>query len=176
MSLQKNYLPFLIFCATLILVSACIDVDPNANPEGESILEEYKAEHVTEKLGYRDTFYVPVYSDIYIENKHELTQLTATLSIRSTSFMDTMYIFDILYYNTKGELVNSLLEDPLQLSPMQSFDYVVDRENDQGGVGANFIVIWGASRNLKPIMQTVMISTFGQHGLSFLADGKSIKQ
>jgi len=72
--------------------------------------------------------------------------------------------------------VKSLVSKTLILPPMQSIDYVIDRDDTSGGTGANFIVTWGAHRDTKPMFQAVMIGTTGQHGLSFVTNGISIKQ
>ena len=101
--------------------------------------------------------------------------LTATLSIRSTSLSDTTFIKTIDYYDTEGKLVKSFLDRTLILGPMESIDYVIEQEDDTGGTGANFLVQWGARKDVKPIFQCVMIGTIGQHGLAFTTDGISTK-
>ncbi|MEM8603550.1 MAG: DUF3124 domain-containing protein, partial [Cyanobacteria bacterium P01_H01_bin.121] len=46
-----------------------------------------------------------------------------------------------------------------------------------GGSGANFIVRWGAAREVStPIVEAVMISTQSQQGLSFVSAAKVIEE
>jgi len=143
--------------------------------DGNDKLESLEVYSDFKDFKYSDTSYIPIYSSIYSESKLRSTLLTATLSIRSTSFTDTTYITSIDYYNTNGTMVKSYLEGTIVLAPMQSLDYVIDRDDDTGGVGANFIVTWGAKKNTNPLFQAVMIGTTGQHGLSFIVNGISVK-
>lgn len=160
-----------IFC----LMTSCVQNNPNLDTSGEDILDANLTYVDDIALNYHDTVYVPIYSDIYAESKLSSVLLTATLSIRNTSLTDKTYISSIDYYDTSGKLVRSYLDRTLLLNPMQSIDYVIDRSDASGGSGANFIVTWGADKNTKPIFQAVMITTQGQHGLSFVVDGVSLK-
>lgn len=173
---MKNYFssPLLVLSIVILLVS-CLDNNPNLNNRGEDKLEAHLQYTDQSIQHYRDTSYIPIYSDIYSNSRFYSVLLTATLSIRSTSVKDTTYINSIEYYNTRGELVNSYIDKTLVLGPMETVDYVIDREDNTGGTGANFLVSWGAKRNTKPLFQAVMISTVGQHGLSFVVDGVSLK-
>jgi len=52
-------------------------------------------------------------------------ELTPTISVRNTSFKDTVYIEEIDHYNSQGELVHQYHENILFLGPLQSIEYVV---------------------------------------------------
>jgi len=116
--------------------------------------------------------YIPIYSDIYyLDSKHTFS-LTATLSIRNTSFKDSIYVFSIDYYNSAGQKVRRYNESTLLVKPMESVDFVVENKDDTGGVGANFVVEWGAKPEAqRPYFQGVMIGTSGQQGISFTTEG-----
>jgi hypothetical protein len=116
--------------------------------------------------------YIPIYSDIYYVDEKHTFSLTATLSIRNTSFKDSIYIFSIDYYNSKGEKVRRYNESTLLIQPMESVEFVVEDKDDTGGVGANFVVDWGGKLNVqKPYFQGIMIGTMGQQGISFTTEG-----
>lgn len=144
----------------------------------DPVLDKYNSTTNSSDLLYRDTVYIPIYSDIYSETKDVKFNLTATLSIRNTSLVDTIYIDDINYYNTEGKLVRHYLVDQtLGLNPMQSIEYVIEEDDTEGGTGANFIINWAANnKNVNPIFQGVMISTNGQQGISFLTEGVSVSK
>jgi hypothetical protein len=58
---------------------------------------------------------------------------------------------------------------------MASTDFVVT-EDDTGGAGANFIVEWSAGAEVTaPVVEAVMISTASQQGISFVSQGRVIK-
>jgi len=121
--------------------------------------------------------YIPIYSDIYfVDSKHTFS-LTATLSIRNTSFNDSIYIFAVDYYNSGGEKVRRYNESTLLVKPMESIEFVVENKDDTGGVGANFVVEWGAKPEVqRPYFQGVMIGTTGQQGISFTTEGIVIQK
>jgi len=160
---------------TLIIFFSCsLKQDPNINTEGEDVLENKEVYIDTKELSWQDTVYVPIYSDIYSRSKQVRFYLTATLSIRNTSLTDSIYIEDIDYYDTDGDLIRKYLDKVLLLKPMQSIEYVIEKDDKVGGAGANFIVYWGADvSNLSPVFQGIMISTNGQQGVAFLTEGTS---
>lgn len=165
----------ILLCAT-ILFTSCINVDPNTDEEGHNIIENLLIYTDSSNQSYKDTVYVPIYSDIYSVRKQKSTLLTATLSIRSTSLVDTTFINSIDYFDSHGNKIRSYIDKTLVLKPMASLDYVIERDDVAGGTGANFLVTWGADEDTKPIFQAVMISTSGQHGLSFVTNGVSTKK
>lgn len=152
---------FSLFFLALVL-SACIDQNPNKTLEGEDLFEE-KAFYLDQiNPSFRDTVYVPIYSDIYSGSRNMKYDLTATLSIRNTSLTDSVFLEKIDYYNNDGLLVRSYVDGVLLLNPMQSVQYVIAKDDQEGGTGANFIVCWGANQDqVYPVMQGVMISTEG---------------
>lgn len=121
--------------------------------------------------------YVPIYSDIYyVDSKHTFP-LTATLSIRNTSFKDSLYLFSIDYYNSAGEKLRRYNQASLLLKPMESIEFVVVNKDDSGGLGANFVIEWGAKAGAqRPYFQAVMIGTLGQQGISFTTEGIVIQE
>lgn len=170
-----------IFFYTLItLIISCTTKDPNSTQKGEDILEDLEVETtevVNLDLKYNDTIYVPIYSDIYVTSGNQTVLLAATLSIRNTSFSEKLFVSTIDYYNTQGELVRKYLDKPIVVNPMATVDYVIEKEDDTGGSGANFIITLSSdSYNVKPIIQAIMIGTEGNKGFAFTTEGYSIKK
>lgn len=168
----------LIYLFLLISIfTSCTESNPNLNEAGEDIIEAKEMYSDVKDLPFRDTVYVPIYSDIYSETKNYRMNLTATLSIRNTSLFDPIYVEAIDYYDTNGALVHHYLDKTILLKAMQSIEYVIEEDDVKGGTGANFIVNWGSLKDdVKPIFQGVMISTSGQQGLSFVTEGISISR
>lgn len=122
------------------------------------------------------TVYVPAYSHVYHEDGRPHL-LTITLSIRNTDQDHEIIVTSVLYYDTSGKLVKSHLEKPLKLKPLATTEFLVERKDATGGSGANFIVEWHADYPVTaPIVETVMIDTSSQQGISFVRQGKVIKQ
>lgn len=172
---------YYLLLLSLLFFQSCEQTKPPTQTvpkTNDPVLDKYNSTTNSNDLLYRDTVYIPIYSDIYSETKDVKFNLTATLSIRNTSLKDTIYIDDINYYNTEGELVRHYLVDQtLGLNPMQSIEYVIEEDDTEGGTGANFIINWAANnKNVNPLFQGVMISTNGQQGISFLTEGVSIRK
>lgn len=125
-------------------------------------------------LAHREQVYVPIYSEIYYSGEDRYFSLLTTMSVRNTSMVASMYVKTADYYDTHGKKLRSYLARPIVLAPLQTVEFAV-KYTDQGGSGANFIVEWGAvQNNLKPMIQSVMIGTAYNQGISFVSDGVPI--
>ncbi len=130
----------------------------------------------TIRLRYYETDYLPVYSDIYHQDGTKRFPITATVSIRNTSLSDSAYVLSATYHDSFGTLIRSYLDSTLLLSPMESIEFVVEEGEKAGGAGANFIIDWAATiYSDQLLIQSIMIGTYGQQGISFLTDSKIIK-
>lgn len=160
---------------SILSLQSCVERSQNLNKVGEDKFEALEIDIIPAHLALNDTTYVPIYSDIYSESKDTRFNLTATLSLRNTSFKHSIYVSSVDYYNSAGEKTKEFLEKSILLKPMQSVEYVIEEDDTSGGTGANFIIIWGSeSDKVEPIFEGIMISTHGQQGISFSTKGTSI--
>lgn len=133
--------------------------------------------YADEKIGLSDrqTIYVPAYSHIYSGNKETPFLLTVTLSIRNIDPKHQIKITVVDYYETQGKLLKKYLEKPVILNPLDSLRYVIPERDKAGGSGANFIVEWISDKFVNPpIVESIMIGTQSQQGISFTSRGKTI--
>ena len=131
----------------------------------------------TIRLKYFETDYLPVYSDIYHQDGTKRFPITATISIRNTSLVDSAYIQSATYHDSFGKILRSYLDSTLLLLPMESIEFVVEEGEKAGGAGANFIIDWTATTYSDQLLiQSIMIGTYGQQGISFLTEAKVIKR
>lgn len=122
------------------------------------------------------TVYVPVYSHIYSGNQARPFNLAATLSIRNTDLKESITISAVDYYNTAGKLVKRHLSTPLLLAPLSAKNFFVQEADTSGGSGASFLVRWSSARPAnQPIIESVMIGTQTQQGISFTSRGQIIE-
>jgi Protein of unknown function (DUF3124) len=116
--------------------------------------------------------YVPIYSDIYYEDSSRKLELVGTLSIRNTDATKSIILKSVRYYGTQGNLIESLLKQPLVLGPFATADVVVPRRNESGGTGANFVVDWMSEQKVsQPLIESVMVSIGSSQNLSFVSRG-----
>ncbi|MFD1316631.1 DUF3124 domain-containing protein [Namhaeicola litoreus] len=121
--------------------------------------------------------YLPVYSHIYHVHEHRTFDLTITASIRNISSTDSVYILKADYYNTIGENIRQYVKKPIYLKPLETIEIIIEEQDIEGGSGANFVFDW-ANKNDKnpPLIEAVMISTYGQQGLSFTTRGVPVNE
>lgn len=130
---------------------------------------------LSDSLNYGKS-YLSVYSQIYSYTEHTALDLTATVSIRNTSELDSIYLLKANYYDTGGNLIYSYVKEPILLNQMETLEIVIAEVDKKGGTGANFMFEWATSpKTSEPIFEAVMISTYGQQGLSFMTHGKRLR-
>jgi hypothetical protein len=172
----------LLLASIVLLLTACTTTEAPGQSSSETeaptsaiaALETHPAdlELVTGQL-----VYVPAYSDIYTSGDGRTTDLAITLSVNNTDLEHSIIVTDIRYYNTEGNLVRTYLDQPLQLAPMASHHVVIDPRDEQGGVGANFLVEWGAETLVhEPVIEAVMVNTANQQGLSLISLGRVVSE
>ena len=131
----------------------------------------------TAALKYKEIVYVPVYSDIYHLDGTKRFLLTTTVSVRNISLKDRAYVLNAVYNDSYGKQLRSFVSKSILLKPLESIEYVIEDAEDKGGAGASFIIEWGGSKNSNQMLiQSVMIGTSGQQGISFTAKGEVISR
>ena len=181
---MRKYRVSMLCLTALILFSGCDRSiqDPNvmfSEKHKDPIQELEKTSKETDhsQFGYKQTFYVPIYSDIYTDRDNRKVLLSATLSVRNTTLKKSLYINKIDYYGTHGELVKSYLTETIELPAMATLNYIVEKEEDKGGSGANFIIeVEGIDETVKPVIEAVMIGNFSNKGFAFSTEGTPVAQ
>lgn len=139
-------------------------------PDLEALAADVQQEDFTE----RQLVYVPVYSHIYYEGGSPYS-LEATLSLRNVDQDSPVYFSRIDYFDTEGKKVKSFLEKTIVLSPLETIEILVEREDTTGGSGANFVVEWQAETAIdKPLIEAVMVGTSGTNAICFSRTGIEI--
>jgi hypothetical protein len=124
----------------------------------------------------RQTIYVPVYSHIYSGNREQPFDLAVTLSIRNTDRKQAIRLTAVDYYDSAGKFLKHYLDQALSINAMATRRYVVPESDKSGGSGAKFIVTWQSDRPVtEPLIESVMISTKTQQGISFTSRGRVLE-
>jgi len=126
-------------------------------------------------LSHGQTIYVPAYSHIYCGDRERPFLLTVTLSFRNIDLKHPIKITTVDYYETQWNLLKKFLDKPVTLKPLESIRYVIPERDKAGGSGANFIIEWKSDKSVNPpIVESVMIGTQSQQGVSFSSRGQAI--
>jgi Protein of unknown function (DUF3124) len=131
-----------------------------------------KAEN-TYPLSKGQAVYVPAYSHIYIGDREHPFYLTVTLSIRNIDQKRPLTLISADYYDSTGKFLRKYIDKPIILNPFSSVRYLVNESDKEGGSGASFLVKWTATQPInQPIIESVMIGTKSQQGISFTSRGQ----
>ncbi|WP_296405274.1 DUF3124 domain-containing protein [Psychrobacter sp.] len=152
--------------------------DPNIlyNDDHKDPIKKLEVDMPKGNMPYQHLFYVPVYSNIYGDEESTKVMLSATLSIRNTSLDNSLYVTRIDYYNTQGDYVRPYLNKSIELPPMGTLNYIVKKNDDTGGDGANFVVaIESEAQNVSPLIESIMVGTFSNKAFSFSSKGVIIE-
>lgn len=126
-------------------------------------------------LSIGQAIYVPAYSHIYSGDREKQFLLTVTLSIRNIDPKHQIIITAVDYYESRGKLLKKYLDKPITLYPLESLRYIVPQSDETGGSGANFMVEWKSDKFVNPpIVESIMIGTQSQQGISFTSRGRVI--
>ena len=159
----------------LFLLQACQD-KPQLSSYDPVNWDKRTVNHELSDSLTRGATYLSVYSQIYSQTEHKTHDLTATISVRNTNRTDSVYINKAEYFNTKGVSIRTYFDKPIFIAPMETVEIVIDEEDQEGGTGANFLFDWTIKPNSnEPLFEGVMISTYGQQGLSFTTQGRRIE-
>jgi Protein of unknown function (DUF3124) len=137
----------------------------------------FTALYAQKKFIVSKVVYVPAYSSIFHGDDNRKFNLAVTLSIRNTDMSRSFTITSVEYFDTDGKLVRTYLDKPKIIKPLESVSFIVKESDDAGGHGANFIVRWNSNQKINtPIIESVMISTTMQQGISFTSRGVEITE
>lgn len=158
-----------------MLFFSCTDEKENSSLNKENWSKRVANINTTDSLVLGKS-YLSIYSQIYNRTEHKTHNLVATASLRNTSDRDTIYILNVEYYNTNGELIRSYFDNPIFLAPMETTEIIIDEHDISGGTGSNFIFVWKTPENCpEPIFEGIMSSTMSQQGLSFITQAVRIE-
>lgn len=116
------------------------------------------------ELSTGQTLYAPVYSHVYHGPKTRPLELACMLSIRNTDPERGLTVTSVIFYNSHGGMVRRFMGAPKQLGPLETLEFHVTEDDNDGGSGANFIVEWSADDPVNPpLVESVMIGK----GVSF---------
>lgn len=168
---MKNFIKIIFF---ILLFSSCQE-----EKKQEVLKSTDLGSKQTEIANFDDLVqgksYLPVYSDIYHRYENQTFDLTITVSIRNITITDTIYILKADYFNTDGVNIRQYIQKPVYLKPMETVEIIIAEEDKEGGSGANFVFNWAVKNDKNPpLFEAVMISTYGQQGVSFLTRGVQI--
>lgn len=171
--MKSHFIPLLV--SAIFLLQACEESPQMSSVDPVNWQKRMASQPLPDSLESGIT-YLSVYSEIYSHNEQSTHDLAVTVSMRNTSITDTIFINRAEYFDTKGRAIRSYFDQSIYLAPMETVEIVIDQADQTGGSGANFLFDWQIPvESSEPLFEAVMISTYGQQGLSFTTQGKRIQ-
>jgi hypothetical protein len=167
-----KYLPLLV----LISLLGCEPVSTDRLDLNEENWSRRKATlSQSDTLDYGKS-YLSVYSQMYSFTQNQKYNMTAMISMRNVSEVDTIYLLRADYFNTEGAKIRTYFDYPIYLLPMETIEIVIDQSDIEGGTGSNFLFEWKTPVDApEPLFEGVMNSMQGNQGVSFLTRGRRVR-
>jgi hypothetical protein len=144
---------------------------------GISAYSKNNAVNTVKNSIFSQTVYVPAYSSIFHGNNFKALDLAVTLSIRNTNLKNPITISKVNYYDNSGKLIKQYITGLRKINPLETVNFVIRESENTGDTGANFIIKWQAGKKVNPpLIESVMIGTSGQQGISFASRGITIDE
>ena len=161
-----------------LLLSGCgqVSVPSQAifHPRGTAAL--HASELNPASMPIREKIYIPVYSSIHWSGRNVVTELSATISIRNADARNPLVLSAVTYYDSLGKPIQEYLDGVMELDPMATVEFVIERPDTRGGSGANFIVEWASPVEIaEPVTESIMLGQIGNAGISFSSPGRTIR-
>lgn len=123
------------------------------------------------------TLYVPAYSHIYYGDRERPILLAVTLSVRNTDRNHPIVVESIEYFNSEGKRIREMIPGPLTLAPLSSTRSIIRESDESGGSGACFLLRWKSAKPVtEPVVETIMINTQSQLGISFTSRARVLQE
>lgn len=178
-----------LFVACLLLLGGVYYLDQRLGRIEDNLAYEEHGQYEAEDLArlaaqaqeasalpIRRLTYVPIYSHVYYGGGHPYL-LEATLSIRNVDPDDPIFVKSVRYFDTRGELAKTYVDQTIRLAPLETIELLVPEKDATGGSGANFLVDWRTADEVEPpLIEAVMVGVERAQGISFSSRGRTLKQ
>ena len=173
---KKIHIVLLLFLFAALI--ACKNEESKAISDPLPISVNSKMLKIPDQGGRKlrgQVLYMPVYSNIPHLKKNDYN-LSAFLAIHNTDLDHQIKITRIDYFNTDGRFIKSFISADQQILPFATMILPVAKE-DRSGTGANFLVEWISDQPVnEPLIESVMKDLSGNKGISFLSQGRIIRE
>ena len=174
-----------LLCIALVACTSSQDAEPKPSFPGETPVSDLNVAPAPDTaatmsrvgLSRGQRLYVPIYSHIHFQSQNQTIDLAATVSIRNADPDEPIVLSTIDYIDNDGARVRRYLKQPRRLGPLASTSVVIEEGDAAGGLGANFIVAWSASKPVHPpVVESIMISTLSSLGISFTSRARVLSE
>jgi hypothetical protein len=152
-----------------------------AGKTGSTVLSSFNPDSLTikdaVKLVKGQVLYLPIYSNIPYHEGDNSYNLSAFVAVHNTDLYHDIWLTHVYYFDNDGRMVKDFLQGtPRVLKPLGATNFYIP-EKDKSGLGANFILEWISDTLVnEPLIESIMVSLTSGQGVSFLSQGKVIRE
>jgi hypothetical protein len=131
------------------------------------------------ELSTGGTILVPIYMSFYHSygSSREAYGLTSTACLHNTDPKHSIVVYAIDYYDSNGKLLKKLLFERIKIKPWSSKEISILPAAQPEDFGANLIVRWKSDQPANsPLVEVLMVGQVLNRGVSFLTQGREIKE
>ena len=104
-----------------------------------------------------ELLYLPIYShvwhgDLDAGGKPVKTLMSIAVSIRNTDPKNAIRVTSAQYFDTGGKRIKEFVPSVITVAPLGTHELFIERSDDTGGSGANFLISWNAEVPASPPM------------------------
>jgi hypothetical protein len=175
----KRDIPHIAVAA--LAITACVSLFlSGARAESAVSVEKSFAGSLTampaDALSVSGSFYVPVYSSVWLSQGKLRADFSVTLSVHNASETRPLVLKRIAYFDTAGRQVEGYLKSPIALKPFSTVEVSIAVSDVRGGTGANFVVDWAATGEIaEPVVEALMVGDVGAAHYAFISQGRPIR-
>ena len=120
--------------------------------------------------------YLPIYAFIQYGNLDRSgvakdIPVSALVSIHNTDLDKPLKVLSARYYSTGGKFLRNFVSSPRNLKPMETLEFLVERNDVVGGSGANFVIQWESEVPVSPpLVQALHIEMQTNRAIVFTTD------
>jgi hypothetical protein len=120
--------------------------------------------------------YLPIYAfiqygDLDRSGVARQVPVSALVSIHNTDLDKPLKVLVARYYSTEGKFLRNFLSAPRILKPMETLELLVERRDEVGGSGANFVIQWEAAVPVSPpLVQALHVELQTNRAIVFTTD------
>lgn len=128
------------------------------------------------------TLYLPIYSHLWHGNldkggNPDKSYLSALVSVRNTDTKNPIKVLSARYYDTDGKLLKDFVPKVRTIPPLGTLELFIERREDEGGSGANFLIRWQAEATVNtPQVEAVHVDLYSTKALSFITSARPIAE
>lgn len=150
---------------------------------GAAIFKSHAAFAEDGNLSAGQTLYLPVYSHIWhgdrvVNKRYPLkTPVSVLVSIRNTNLKTPVRLYSARYFNTTGKLLKQFVASPVMIEPMGTHELFIEKQETQGGSGANLVIQWDAETAVNaPIVEAIHAEIKGHSTFTFVIRAQPINE